>query len=540
MFINFNDIPGHNRLFLDYLYKFENVKDFYGSNFRNKEDFLQKFKNIAEQFSLRNEIHNIIAEQYAGKEISLKTQKNISLLKEKKTLAVVTGQQLGILGGPLYTFYKTITVLKLCSHLNERYDEYQFVPVFWLEADDHDFEEVRSISIINGNNDIRKISYGDGQLPEENAGSVGYLKFTDSINIFFDELNKVLRDTEFKQPLMEKLRASFSKDKTFKQAFSELLFWIFDQYGLILFDPQDIKVKNILKPIFKKEISDFRQHTEKLVYVSAKIEELYHAQVKVRTINLFYNFDGGRYLIEPIENEYRLKGKRKKFTHDELIGLIENEPYNFSPNVLLRPVCQDYLFPTGFYIAGPSEISYFAQALPLYNIFQIQPPIFYPRSSATIMEKNISSIMEKFGLEIRDVFVDSEALKRRIIESISKNSLNEIFNGAMNNIELILDQLKEKLFDIDKTMSESSTRYKQKFINDLNVLKEKSLEAEKKKHEITLRQIDKVSNILFPNSNLQEREFNFIYFADKYGMDFIKQIFDELSINKFEHQVITI
>ncbi|HSR17800.1 MAG TPA: bacillithiol biosynthesis cysteine-adding enzyme BshC, partial [Ignavibacteriaceae bacterium] len=433
MFINFNDIPGHNRLFLDYLYKFENVKDFYGSNFRNKEDFLQKFKNIAEQFSLRNEIHNIIAGQYAGKEISLKTQKNISLLKEKKTLAVATGQQLGILGGPLYTFYKTITALKLCSHLNERYDEYQFVPVFWLEADDHDFEEVRSISLINGNNDIRKISYGDGQLPEENAGSVGYLKFTDSINIFFDELNKVLRDTEFKQPLMEKLRASFSKDKTFKQAFSELLFWIFDQYGLILFDPQDIKVKNILKPIFKKEISDFRQHTEKLVYVSAKLEELYHAQVKVRPINLFYNFDGGRYLIEPVENEYRLKGKRKKFTHDELLGLIENEPYNFSPNVLLRPVCQDYLFPTGFYIAGPSEISYFAQALPLYNIFQIQPPIFYPRSSATIMEKNISSIMEKFGLEIRDVFVDSEALKRRIIESISKNSLNEIFNGAMNN-----------------------------------------------------------------------------------------------------------
>ncbi|MGE5805171.1 MAG: bacillithiol biosynthesis protein BshC, partial [Ignavibacteria bacterium] len=93
---------------------------------------------------------------------------------------------------------------------------------------------------------------------------------------------------------------------------------------------------------------------------------------------------------------------------------------------------------------------------------------------------------------------------------------------------------------IDKTMSESSTRYKQKIINDLNVLKEKSLEAEKKKHEITLRQIDKVSNILFPNSNLQEREFNFIYFADKYGMDFIKQIFDELSINKFEHQIITI
>ncbi len=538
MFINFNDIPGHNKLFLDYLYKFDNVKDFYSSNFRNKEDFLQKFKNISEQFDLRNEIYGIISGQYKGKEISLKTQKNISLLKDKKTLAIVTGQQLGILGGPLYTFYKTITALKLCSHLNERYDEYQFVPVFWLEADDHDFEEVRSINLLNGNNDIKKIVYSDEAVPEENAGSIGYLKLSGSINIFFDELDKVLRDTEFKQPLMEKLRSSFSRDKTFKQAFAELLFWLFDEYGLILFDPQDTNVKNILKPVFKKEISDFRQHTEKLVYVSAKLEELYHAQVKVRPINLFYNFDGGRYLIEPIENEYRLKGKRKKFTREELLELAEKEPYNFSPNVLLRPVCQDYLFPTGFYIAGPSEISYLAQALPLYNIYQIPPPIFYPRSSATILEKNINSIMDKFGLDIRDVFVDSETLKRRIIESISKNSLNDLFTDAMNNIELILDQLKEKLFEIDKTISDGSTRYKQKILNDLNALKEKSLEAEKKKHEITLRQIDKVSNILYPNSNLQEREFNFIYFAHKYGMGFIKQIFDELSINKFEHQII--
>jgi len=538
MFINFNDIPGHNKLFLDYLYKFDNVKDFYSSNFRNKEDFLQKFKNISEQFDLRNEIYGIISGQYKGKEISLKTQKNISLLKDKKTLAIVTGQQLGILGGPLYTFYKTITALKLCSHLNERYDEYQFVPVFWLEADDHDFEEVRSINLLNGNNDIKKIVYSDEAVPEENAGSIGYLKLSGSINIFFDELDKVLRDTEFKQPLMETLRSSFSRDKTFKQAFAELLFWLFDEYGLILFDPQDTNVKNILKPVFKKEISDFRQHTEKLVYVSAKLEELYHAQVKVRPINLFYNFDGGRYLIEPIENEYRLKGKRKKFTREELLELAEKEPYNFSPNVLLRPVCQDYLFPTGFYIAGPSEISYLAQALPLYNIYQIPPPIFYPRSSATILEKNINSIMDKFGLDIRDVFVDSETLKRRIIESISKNSLNDLFTDAMNNIELILDQLKEKLFEIDKTISDGSTRYKQKILNDLNALKEKSLEAEKKKHEITLRQIDKVSNILYPNSNLQEREFNFIYFAHKYGMGFIKQIFDELSINKFEHQII--
>lgn len=162
---------------------------------------------------------------------------------------------------------------------------------------------------------------------------------------------------------------------------------MFDNYGLIIFDPQDAEVKEMLKPIFKKEITDFRAHSEKLVNISANLEEEYHAQVKVRAINLFYHTDEGRYLIEPVENEFRLKRKRKKFLFDELIDLIEKEPARFSPNVLLRPVVQDYLLPTAFYIGGPSEISYFAQVMPLYNLYQIEPPIIFPRASATLIEK---------------------------------------------------------------------------------------------------------------------------------------------------------
>lgn len=544
MFINFNDIPSNQKIFLDYLYDPQKVSSFYDFNFNNKEEYLNKFKSIVDsrtrQMPDRSQLFSILKDQYNNFSLSEKTSKNIDLLKDEKTLAVVTGQQLGIVGGPLYTFYKIITAIKLSNYLSERYDEYNFIPIFWLEGDDHDFNEVRSINVIDENNELSKIDYDDGIDDEEDRGSVGQIKINDSINNFFEGLNKKLRDTEFKGDLLNKLKDFYSPGKTFKKAFKELIFWLFDEYGLIIFDPQDPEFKVLLKPIFEKEIKDFRQHTEKLVSVSAKLEELYHAQVKVHPVNLFYSYDEGRFLIEPVENEFRLKRKRKKFTYEEIIENIKNTPENFSPNVLLRPICQDYILPTAFYVAGPSEIAYFAQVTPLYQIFKIESPIIYPRASVTIVEKNINSVLKKFELEVQDIFSEPEKLKDKIIRSVSEVTLDEMFKDTSNKIEVALDQLKEKLFEFDKTISDASTKYKQKIFNDLDVLKVKALDAQKKKHEVTLRQVDKAINSLYPNSNLQERELNFIYFTHKYGLDILKQIFNELEINRFKHQIINL
>ena len=540
MFINFKEIPGNTKLFLDYLYDFEKLKGFYKYNFRDKEQFIAKFKQLSESpKEFRNELSTIINNQYKSFDPSSKTLKNISLLKNKETVAVVTGQQLGILGGPLYTFYKIITAIKLCSHLSERYDNYHFVPVFWLEGDDHDFEEVRSINVLNDNNELIKISYNDEATEEEqNRGSIGHLKLKESIGQFLKDYENQLRNTEFKNPIMENLKSFYTEEKTFKEPFKELLFWLFDQYGLVIFDPQDVKVKELLKPVFKKEINDFRNHTEKLVNISASLEELYHAQVKIRPINLFYNYDEGRYVIEPIENEFRLKGKRKKFNLEELINLIEAEPEKFSPNVLLRPICQDFLFPTGFYISGPSEVAYFAQILPLYEFYDIDPAIIYPRSSVTILEKTLKSVLEKYGLSVKDIFTDPNKLKNQIINNVSDKNLEEIFKETKNQIDLAFDNLKEKLFELDKTMGDVTSKYRLKVLGYVDELKEKAAEAQKKRYEITLRQIDKASANLFPDMNLQERELSFFHYANKYGVDVLKKIFEELAINKFEHQVI--
>ncbi|MCH6573807.1 MAG: bacillithiol biosynthesis cysteine-adding enzyme BshC [Bacteroidetes bacterium] len=539
MFINFCDIPGHQNLFLDYLYEFDNIKDFYKYDFRNREQYKKIFKSITESDNtVRVRLKSILSSQYADLSPSNKTQKNIDLLAKDNTLTIVTGQQLGMLGGPLYTFYKIITIIKLSNHLNSRYDKFNFVPVFWLEGDDHDFNEVRSISVFNNDNLLKKIGYKEEVEPDDAKKSIGLTEFDESINEFFGQLDENLRDTEFKQPLLDKLKTIYEPGKTFKTSFRQLIHSLFDDLGLVLLDPQDKQIKDLLKPVFRKEINDFREHTQQLVQVSAKLEETYHAQVKVHPVNLFFSTDEGRYSIEPVDNEFRLKRKRKSFTKEELLELIENEPERFSPNVLLRPICQDYILPTAFYVGGPSEVSYFAQVLPLYDLFKIPTPIIYPRSSATLLEANIKKTLDKYDKSIIEIFLGVDELKRNVIDSLTENNVDDIFNETQNEIDIAFDRLREKLFALDKTIADTSKKYRGKIFNALNELKGKAEQAQNRKFEVTLRQLDRASTIIFPAANLQEREINFIYFVNKYGEEFLKKLFDELEIDKFEHQVI--
>ena len=542
MFINFSDIPKHQNLFLDYVYEFENVQEYYKHNFRNREGYIPLFKSISESRKLRPfSLSSILNNQYSTlTNVSGKTLRNIELLNKEKTIAIVTGQQLGILGGPLYTIYKIITSIRLANQFSERYDEYKFIPVFWLEVDDHDFNEVRSINLFDNDNQIINLGYKEEISDDDAKQSIGNINFDESLNDFFIGLENCLRDTEFKNELITKLKSCYQVGKSFKQSFKELLFWLFDEYGLIIFDPQDPKIKSLLKPIFKKEVNDFPLHTQRLIQVSAKLEELYHAQVKVKPVNLFYHTDDGRYSIEPVEEVFKLRRKRKQFTKEEILAEIESSPERFSPNVLLRPICQDYLLPTGFYVGGPSEISYFAQVAPLYDFYNIITPIMYPRSSATILEKNIGVTLDKYDLTMRDVFLGLDGLKEKVIAGLSENDIEKAFREASTEIELTFDRLKENLFAVDKTLVDASSRYRERIIALINELKLKASKAQESKHETTIRQLTRMSHLLYPLGNLQEREINFTYFYNKYGKDFIRKIYDDLSVSEFEHQIISL
>ncbi|MCU7489881.1 MAG: bacillithiol biosynthesis cysteine-adding enzyme BshC [Ignavibacteria bacterium] len=538
MFVNFSDLPGQQNLFLDYMYEFESVKDFYHKDFRDTEAFRSHFAEVAgKKRNHRTLLSSILHDQYENLTPSKKTLENIDLLSSDKTLAVVTGQQLGLYGGPLYTFYKIITAIKLCSFLKDKYEAYRFVPVFWLEGDDHDFDEVRSANLIGESNDVVNVVYNDGEPSEVNRGSMGKLTFNSSISQTNEEVNSILRDNDFKPRIMEKLKNYYKEGETFKSSFRKLLFDIFDEYGIIFFDPQDGRIKELLRPVFRQELENFSDHTKELVQISAELEEVYHAQVKVNPINLFYSDEDGRYLIEPADDDFRLKSKRKKILKHTIMEMLDSNPDKFSPNVLLRPICQDYILPTAFYVGGPGEISYFAQVIPLYKFYNVPQPVVYPRSSLTIVEKNIQKTIDKYSLRFNDFFNDKETLFENVIKSISDMEFESEFQACEREIQQSLDKLKGKLLSIDKTLNDAVSKVNERVDQSLKILKDKTNEAQKKKHESTIRQLNKASNVLFPNGNFQERELSFIYFAHKYGLDIIKWMFSELAINRFEHQI---
>jgi len=453
-------------------------------------------------------------------------------------LAVVTGQQLGFFGGPLYTLYKTISAIKLALWLKENFEGYNFIPVFWLEGDDHDFDEIRSLNIIANDNSIKELTYDKEIANDLNRGPVASLKLNDSFNELLGEIKENLRETDFTKDLFELIEKCYYIGSTFNISMKKLLILLFDEYGLVVFDPTDKKVKESLKPIFQNEVTNFSKSSALLVERSAELEELYHAQVKVKPINLFYNDGNERLLIEPVENEFRLKGKRKKFSKEEILNEIENNPEKFSPNVLLRPICQDTLLPTAFYIGGPSEISYFAQLTPLYELNNLVQPIIYPRASAVIIEKQFSNLLSKYQLNYTDLFRDESSLNEKVLSKISDFASNDLFEGIEKTYSDEFNKLNSRIEIIDKNLMMVSEKTLSKILQLLNNLKDKTKEAEIRKHDVAIKQLMK--NNLYPLNNLQERELSFIHFTNKYGIDFVKLLFNQLKINKFEHQIIEI
>jgi bacillithiol biosynthesis cysteine-adding enzyme BshC len=539
MYIHYSDLPGFSNLFLDYISEFENVSKYYKRNVHSQSDYNDVFKDLEKKDrSVTSKTADIIKNQYSNLQPSKKTLHNIELLKANSTFAIVTGQQLGIFGGPLYTFYKTITAIKLCQQLKEQHENFNFVPVFWLESEDHDFDEVSSAVILGKENQLVELKYSDGLEEDINRGPISKNVFNEDLNNVFNQLKENLRDTEFKKNVMGYIGNIYQKDKTFLQSFKELLFGIFDEYGLVILDPSDKELKELLKPVFQNELQNFRDHTNILVERSAELDDIYHAQVKVKPINLFLIEEDERLSIEPNENEFRLKGKRRKFTFDEIMALTNERPEKFSPNVLLRPICQDFLLPTACYVAGPGEVAYFAQLMPLYDLFDIPAPVIYPRSSVTIIEKGVKNIFEKFNLSYTDFLFEDNSVFSKVMDTISEVKIDSVFQDADKNIEIVFDNIRTYLFNVDKTLVDLAHKTQEKVLQNVDQLKNKAADAEKKKHDTVFRQLAKVSNILYPNQNLQEREINFLYFVNKYGFDFLKDLFNELTVSKFEHQVI--
>lgn len=541
--IDFRDLPAGNGsfspLFLDYIAHSSTIQPFYNGHFRSEADWRRVIQSVLNRPLDRSTIAQILSRQNKNFHCGIRTLANIDLLMNDNTLAVVTGQQVGLFTGPMYTIYKTLSTLKLVETLGKQFPDATFVPVFWLEGEDHDYEEVNSVTLLNQANDVVRHVYNlPEKTVEKNLGAVGQLAFDESIESLFQSIGQSLLPTEFSGKVIELFRTAYQKGMTFNRAFVHLMNVLLEDSGLIFLDPHDTEIKKLLAPLFQRELAETPKFCQLVVDQSAEIEKQYHAQIKPKSLNLFYFHHGGRYLLEQRPDGYSLKGTRQHLTKEHIQTAVVETPELFSPNVVLRPICQDWLLPTVAYVAGPSEVAYFGQLKTLYEEVGIPQPIIYPRVSTTIIEEKVEKVLTRFSLEPLEFFRDVEIVKEKVTAQISDVNLDELFGGTLSSLEETLDAMQAGFQKIDPTLLGALDNSKRKIIGTVEGLREKAGAARKRQHEVSLRQLEKTANHIFPNGNFQERELNVLHFLNKYGMEFLRWLYGEMNIELFKHQII--
>jgi bacillithiol biosynthesis cysteine-adding enzyme BshC len=538
--LEFSEGP-FSRLFVDYVTDYQKVRQFYGGNPQDAHDWRRLLEQVCARTIDRSILTKILSRQNRDFHCGVKSLANIDLLRDDNCVAVVTGQQVGLFTGPLYTIYKAITTVKLADKLGKDFPDHKFVPVFWLAGEDHDFEEVSSVSLFNAAGELVRLDYKtEGKESEANHGAVGEIELDESIETMFKSAEDALLPTEFKPRVLELFKTAYQKGMTFNKAFVHLMNVLLEDSGLIFLNSNDSEIKQVLLPVFRRELAETPRSCQLVIDQSAILERQYHAQVKPRSINLFLFHEKGRYPIEPHPNGYFLKGTRQHFTKAELDALLNEQPQMFSPNVVLRPICQDTLLPTVAYVAGPSELAYFGQYNTLYKELGIPQPMIYPRASVTVVEERVDKVLTRYSLEPLALFGNLEFLKQQIAEQISDLKAEDFFATASHSIDESLNELKPALQSIDPTLLPAMGHTLEKIHSHLNGLKEKTIAAQKRQHEVSLRQIDKAAANLFPSSNFQERQLNILYFLNKYGLEFVRWLFREIQIDKLKHQLLRI
>ncbi len=542
MFVSFSDLPGTKNLMLDFIYEFENVEKYGLKNFREPDVIARHIYEAAENdLPHRAKLVEILKKQYENYNASQLTKKNINSLLSNKTLAVVAAQQIGLFGGPLQYFYKIITAIKLARKFSEVFDEFRFVPVFWLESEDHDYENASKTYTYNYDKAIRKIIYDDGLPVEENRGSVGSLVFGKNLKKTYVALRETLRKTEHTGELLELLNGAYSEGVSFGAAFRRLLFELFDEYGLIIFDANCREAKSLVKDLFKEGVENHEALAVLGVQRSARLEKEYHAQVKIHPVNLYLAFDDARLRIEPYGESFKAGNRRKIWSKGELLDLIDDMPEKFSPDVIFRPLMQDKILPTAVTVAGFNEMNYFPQIIPYYEYFGMQTPLIYPRASVTLNEKYLQKKIDNYGINYEAVYaLDENDLASKIVNEKSGFSVDKIFAEAASDIDLTMESLISKLEEIDAKLKDSAEEVSEGITKLLEILREKALKSDYAREQSLLRHVKTLKNQFLPNGKLQEDVINFTYFANHYGVDFIKRLYGEISVSSFEHQIITI
>jgi bacillithiol synthase len=534
----FTQIPHATRLFTDFLAYSPSVQPFYPHSPHFSEWFKGQASTLQYDPSRRERVSTILERQNKSWDASPQTLANLSRLRVGAA-AIVTGQQVGLFGGPMFAIYKALTAVKLADEATAA--GVDAVPVFWLATSDHDLAEVNHVSIPGPDGLLRTLATSSHGVP---GAPVSNVRLGEEILPVVEEAASLLGDSE----ALQFLRVAYRPGETLGTAFARFYAQLFAQWGVILLDASDAELHRVAAPIYRTAIERAQDLESRLLDRGQALESAgYYQQVKVThsSVLLFTLRDGARTPIHRREGashavEFAIGGEpgAERLSSAELLDRIAATPENFSPNVLLRPVVQDYLLPTLAYTGGAAEAAYFAQAGAVYEAILGRVTPIVPRFSATLVEPKVQRWLGQYDITVRDVLDGPEALRQRLASRTLPAGLQAAFERANISVEESFSGLKEALAKLDPTLVEASQTGASKVRYQLDRLRERAMAAELRRSEVVSRHAQALSQALYPENALQERGVAGVYFVAHHGTELLQTIHDTMRTDCHDHQIL--
>jgi bacillithiol synthase len=511
----------------DYLAQKPNLNSLYNRfpNIENFEAQIQEKKINFNGNAKREILVSVLETQYDKINVSDKTRNNIDLLNNSNTFTITTGHQLNLFTGPLYFLYKIISTINLTKELKEKYPENNFVPIYWMATEDHDFEEINYFNFKG-----RKFRWN-----KDSTGPVGRLS-TEGLAEFFGVYQQELGSGKNVQIIKTLFEESYLNHSNLADATRFLANQLFGEYGLVILDGDNSDLKRTFIPYVKEELLSQTSY-KAVIETTEKLKE-YTIQVNPREINLFYLEDNLRERILQENGKYKVNNTKIEFTETEILVLLDKNPEKFSPNVIMRPLYQEVILPNLCYIGGGGEIAYWLELKSFFDAVNVTFPIVLLRNSVLLATQKQTVKADKLGLTWADLFSKPNDLIDNKVKSLDEYPIDlSIQKDFLRNQFHYLHTLAQQT---DKSFVGAVKAQEAKQIKGLENLEKRLLKAQKRKHSEELERITDLQNELFPNKSLQERQANFSEFYIENGADLIPTLMSKLKPLEENFNIITL
>lgn len=535
--VDIRRFPWIRRFAADYAFEFTRVAPFFAGDPGSPQAWAEAIRRRHAHGGAPEAIARVIAAQQERRNAPAAARAQAAHLADPRTVVIITGQQAGLFGGPLFTLLKALTAMKLADQI-ERAHAVQVVPVFWIDAEDHDWPEVSGCTVLDAEFEPRTIRLPD--LPGAGHLPIARLTLDEHIASAIDELANALLETEFRSTLLESLGRAYTPGTGMVDAFGRWIESVLGERGLVVFDASDPAAKPIGRDIFKHELA----HPGETARLAAKAGQAlvaagYHSQVTPpeSAVSLFY-LNAGR---EPVRfsGSHATVGDRDT-TLEALIEEAARAPEHFSPNVLLRPIVQDSLFPTICYVAGPNELAYLGQLRQIYEHFRVPMPLMYQRATATIVDSATLRFLTKYALPFEALQPQDEAALNQLLQDQLPPTVEQALTGVSAVVDERMAQVAATVPQIDPTLEGAVQSTLGRMQHDLGTLRNKVIQAAKRRDETLRRQFHHAQALTFPHGHPQEREIGFVWFLNRYGPVLVDRLLEDLPLEMGHHWVLTI